>query len=80
MSRWQEIVAHIEALQLELNSVRKACEHEYVPEQQDSESATCAKCGSNPFAWYCVASPTKLCEYERGNEWCIHCGYPEERK
>ena len=41
-------------------------------------SAICT-CGELTGKWYCEKSPNNTCEY-RGNEWCIHCGEPEERK
>ena len=39
----------------------------------------CEKCEAH-LGWYCEQSPTQMCEYKDGDENCIHCGQPEERK
>lgn len=52
------------------------CEHIVV--EDEFEGAVCGKCGED-FGWFCQISPKHFCEYE-GDEACIHCGAPEERK
>ncbi|USN16363.1 hypothetical protein PLUTO_00470 [Luteibacter phage vB_LflM-Pluto] len=45
----------------------------------DSQSAVCEHCGTH-LGWYCPDNDKHTCEYESGDECCVHCGYPEERK
>ena len=54
----------------------KKCDHLII--EDDCGSASCEKCGED-FGWYCQISTKRFCEYE-GEEDCIHCGEPEERK
>jgi hypothetical protein len=81
MQRWIQITREIEALNAELRTIQRECEHDWQPAGSDIECThpVCNKCGSRGFGWYCQESPTRSCEYEE-DEWCIHCGEPEERK
>ena len=46
----------------------------------DYGGAHCLICRKH-FGWYCPISSKKYCEYDREHrEYCIHCGYPGERK
>lgn len=68
----------IQKARAEYEAVMK--EHtECVPKKADEwDSAECAICGAD-LGWWCPKSKTHLCEY-KVDEWCIHCGEPEERK
>jgi hypothetical protein len=41
-------------------------------------AAICAICGVD-LGWYCQIAPKSVCEYGT-DEWCVHCGAPEERQ
>ena len=53
-------------------------EHTECVAKKSEESAVCAICGAD-LGWWCPKSKNNLCEY-KVDEWCIHCGEPEERK
>lgn len=76
------------------NDMKRSCQHAIIPAHQDEHawwwntyseewtlctSAKCCMC-NEIFGWYCLKSPTKICEYERRSENCIHCHEPDERK
>lgn len=50
----------------------------------DSPSAKCAECGFKKWEWFCPSpdSPKGLCNYSgiNGDDECIYCGDPDERK
>lgn len=53
--------------------------HKHVMMRYD-DHARCEICNAY-LGWWCEKSPTKLCAYnDAGDEYCIHCGDPEERK
>lgn len=55
------------------------CQHKKIV-RDEFDSAVCKKCNKD-FGWFCEESPSKHCEYEdSGNECCVYCGEPEERK
>lgn len=54
------------------------CEHPLVAHDID-DGASCTKCGRD-LGWFCHMSPKHYCEYNHGDEYCIHCGAPEERQ
>lgn len=93
------VAGEIESLQVERRNLTNACTHVWVPyirrdgspyswcslikDWEISSSACCFACGTHADRWYCVKSPTHLCEYEEDDTaWdsCIHCGQPDERK
>lgn len=60
------------------------CEHTIGPsdpEDPESSSGVCSKCGKGTGSWYCPSNPpSHVCEYPDDDEYCIHCGNPDERK
>lgn len=47
---------------------------------EDWGTAVCEVCGDR-VGWYCTVNPNHYCEYNNGDEdYCDHCGEPEERK
>lgn len=52
------------------------CQHIII--EDEFGSAVCEKCKED-FGWFCPIAGDSICEYS-GDEWCIHCGEPEERK
>jgi hypothetical protein len=42
-----------------------------------ADVAMCDECGRD-FGWYCPVN--ERCEYDHGDENCVHCGEPSERK
>ena len=71
--------AVVEAASGAYRALKASCTHAYQPVR---ETAVCAVCGERG-GWWCPASPSHLCEYsptDHCNDFCIHCGEPEERK
>jgi len=62
---------------IERERKQESCSH--TVSEDKFGSATCFRCGKD-FGWYCKISPKHFCEYNDGDEDCIHCGAPEERK
>lgn len=69
---------YVNGVQQTLYKLIRNCDH-FIINFGDYESAVCDICGTS-FGWYCRESPKKYCEYKAGDESCIHCGQPSERK
>ena len=61
-----------------IQSMKESTQCEHIIVEDDCGSAVCGKCDKD-FGWYCQISTKHVCEYEN-DEWCIHCGAPEERQ
>lgn len=71
--------AILDSAELQYRRLKANCNHLYQPV---SESAVCLVCNDRG-GWWCPGSSNGLCEYgpnDPCNDWCIHCGEPEERK
>jgi len=83
-AQMQEALSALELAKSRVSELMGKCEHEIVPTLPESIEASegiCNKCGYKTGSWYCPDNPPKMrCEYRSGDEWCIHCGNPEERK
>lgn len=55
----------------------------YKKDKWRSDGAHCAGCGKS-LGWYCPKAPQHFCEYNDDedpiHDYCLHCGFPEERK
>jgi hypothetical protein len=56
---------------------QKHCLHMVI--ESEFGGAECGVCGQD-FGWFCPIGLKSICEYTDGDECCIHCGQPEERK
>ena len=56
-------------------NIQETCDHKIV---QVRDSAECDECGKS-FGWWCPKS-NSMCRYKQGDEFCIFCGQPSERK
>lgn len=82
----------IRELEKQLQELKDNCKHNFEPrytitkEQEEmgwAASTQCTECGKYG-GWYCPTSPTKVCQYDDINDpindFCLHCGGPDERK
>ena len=95
----KSIEQRIELLEEERASWEEDCKHVWVPFTKKGDPYTwctwrkaweicshafCLVCGESSARWYCVKSPTNICEYDEDEDpaldTCIHCGDPDERK
>jgi len=68
----------LEHTKLQLQQLQEDCPHTNI--KNEWGTGVCFDCGYRTHGWYCPKNPDDFeCEYEE-DEWCIHCGEPEERK
>ena len=71
----QAAKTNVKVAQENYTRLKQVCTHVYA---QKYDSAVCVIC-ENHAGWWCPDGPNNTCEYDH-DEWCIHCGDPEERK
>jgi len=73
----------IRSIQSEIQSIQDDCKHEYLPIETKNGlklgHKNCPKCDKEFWEWWCPKNKSTFCEYDE-DEWCIHCGEPDERK
>lgn len=62
-----------------IKKVPTVCRKHIPDVKPNSDSVYCKKCKTD-LGWKCPVSSDKVCHYKNGQENCIFCGEPNERK
>jgi len=77
MEAQRQVHKTIEKAILELRKLQEHPCKDFISEKYSS--AVCGVCFRD-FGWWCPESENHICTYSEREDWCDHCGQPEERK